>query len=151
MKPKFLLTLWLVLAPLAIAADAPRVIKLKAGDGNQMKFDVASIAAAPGETIKVVMLNASTLPKNVMGHNWVLLAKGTDPIAFANAGAPEAEGGYIPAKMKDKVLASIGILGPNESGEVTFKAPAEPGEYPFLCSFPAHCQIGMKGALVVKK
>ena len=64
---------------------------------------------------------------------------------------PEAEGGYSPAKMKDKVLAVIGMLGPNETGEVLFTAPAEPGEYPFLCCFPAHCQIGMKGVLVVKK
>ena len=53
--------------------------------------------------------------------------------------------------MKDKVLAVIGMLGPNETGEVLFTAPAEPGEYPFLCCFPAHCQIGMKGVLVVKK
>ncbi|MBI5766279.1 MAG: hypothetical protein HZA93_00675 [Verrucomicrobia bacterium] len=53
--------------------------------------------------------------------------------------------------MKDKVLATIGLLGPNETGEASFTAPTEPGEYPFLCSFPAHCQIGMKGVLVVKK
>jgi azurin len=153
MKSRFLATLVaLLLSGVLHAADsAPRVLKIKAGEGNQMKFDVVTLAATPGESIKIVLTNASTLPKNVMGHNWVLLAKGTDPIAFANAGAPEAEGGYIPAKMKDKVLASIGILGPNESGEAMFKAPTEPGEYPFLCSFPAHCQIGMKGVLVVKK
>jgi plastocyanin len=29
--------------------------------------------------------------------------------------------------------------------------PTAPGEYPFLCTFPAHCAIGMKGVLVVKK
>lgn len=52
--------------------------------------------------------------------------------------------------MKDKVLAFVALLGPNETGEVTFTAPTKPGEYPFLCSFPAHCLIGMKGVLVVK-
>ena len=45
----------------------------------------------------------------------------------------------------------VGLLGPNETGEVTFQAPTEPGEYPFLCTFPAHCSIGMKGVLIVKK
>lgn len=155
MKSKFLVSLFVALLvgsaanPVA-AADTPRVVKLKAGEGNQMKFDVTSIAAAPGEAIKVVLANACTLPKNVMGHNWVLLKKGTDPVAFANAGAPETDNGYIPAKMKDKVVATIGLLGPGESGEVTFAAPMEPGEYPFVCCFPAHCQIGMKGVLVVK-
>lgn len=136
---------------LSAADSVPRGVRIKSGEGNQMKFDVATIAVAPGESIKVVLTNACTLPKNVMGHNWVLLAKGTDPVAFATAGMPEAEGGYIPAKMKDKVLAVIGMLGPNETGEVLFTAPTEPGEYPFLCCFPAHCQIGMKGVLVVKK
>ncbi|MSU73429.1 MAG: hypothetical protein EXS43_14005, partial [Opitutus sp.] len=53
-------------------------------------------------------------------------------------------------QMKDKVLAFVALLGPNETGEVTFTAPTKPGEYPFLCSFPAHCLIGMKGVLVVK-
>jgi azurin len=136
------------------AADqtaAPRTIKIRAGVDNAMKFDVASIAVAPGETIKVILANASALPKNVMGHNWVLLKSGTDPVAFAAAGAPEADNGYIPSKLKDKVLAAIGLLGPNESGEVTFTAPTTPGDYPFLCTFPAHCLTGMKGVLVVKK
>ena len=137
---------------LLTAADAaPRVVKIRAGVENAMKFDLASIPAAPGETIKVVLTNASTLPKNVMGHNWVLLTAGSDPIAFANAAVTDAASGYIPAKLKDKIIAVIGVLGPNESGEVTFKVPSQPGEYPFLCSFPAHCGIGMKGVLVVKK
>ncbi|MDO8540579.1 MAG: plastocyanin/azurin family copper-binding protein [Opitutaceae bacterium] len=139
---------------LLLAADAgsgPRVVKIRAGADNVMKFDVASITAAPGETIKVVVTNATTLPKNVMGHNWVLLTKGTDPVAFAASAAADAKDGYIPSKAKDQVLAFIALLGPDEVGEVTFKAPAEPGEYPFLCTFPAHCLVGMKGVLVVKK
>lgn len=150
MKLNFLLLSFLLAVPSLRAADA-RVVKIKSGEGNQMKFDVSSIAAAPGESIKIVLTNACSLPKAVMGHNFVVLTKGTDPIAYANAAAADAGNGYIPEKMKDKVVAAIGLLGPNETGEVTFTAPSEPGEYPFLCSFPAHCQIGMKGVLVVKK
>jgi azurin len=135
----------------ADSAAAPRVINIRAGVDNAMKFDVTSISAAPGEAIKVVFANASTLPKNVMGHNWVLLTAGSDVVAFATAAATEAASDYIPAKMKDKILAVINLLGPNETGEVTFNAPTAPGEYPFLCSFPAHCIVGMKGVLVVKK
>ena len=135
----------------ADSAGSPRVIKIRAGVDNAMKFDVASITAAPGETIKVVLTNASSLPKDVMGHNWIVLTAGSDPVAFAAAAATEAASGYIPAKAKDKIIASIALLGPNESGEVTFTAPSAPGDYPFLCSFPAHCLVGMKGVLVVKK
>ena len=135
----------------ADTAEAARVVKIRAGVDNAMKFDLATIAAAPGETIKVVLSNAMTLPKDVMGHNWILLTKGTDPVAFAAAAAPDAANGYIPPKLKDKIVAFIALLGPNETGEVTFKVPSEPGEYPFLCSFPAHCLVGMKGVLAVKK
>jgi azurin len=135
---------------LAAGEAAPRVVKIRSGVDNAMKFDVTSITAAPGESLKVVLANACSLPKTVMGHNWVLLAAGTDPQAFANAAAADAAGGYIPAAMKDKVLATVGLLGPNETGEVSFKAPSKPGEYPFVCSFPAHCIVGMKGVLIVK-
>lgn len=135
----------------AEGAPAARTVNLRAGVDNAMKFDVVTIAAAPGETIKVVLTNASTLPKEVMGHNWVLLLPGTDPVAFAAAGASEPKNDYIPAKMKDKVVASIALLGPKETGEVTLKVPTAPGDYPFLCTFPAHSVVGMKGVLTVKK
>jgi azurin len=159
MKYKFFVYLFIAVAALSgwtllHAADTPgsaRVINIHAGTGNAMKFDVTSIAAAPGEEVKVVLTNASNLPKNVMGHNWILLKAGSDPVAFSQAAASEVATGYIPAKLEDKIIAHINLLGPGESGEVIFKAPTEPGEYPFLCSFPAHCLVGMKGLFVVKK
>jgi azurin len=135
----------------AESGATPRIVKIRAGVENVMKFDVTSIAAAPGETIKVVLTNATTLPKDVMGHNWVLLTAGSDPVAFAAAAASEGASGYIPSKLKEKIVAFVALLGPNEVGEVTFQAPAAPGEYPFLCTFPAHCLVGMRGVLVVKK
>jgi azurin len=133
------------------SAVNPRVVTIRAGVDNAMKFDTTRIVVTPGEAIRIVLTNASTLPKDAMGHNWILLTAGADPVAFAAVAAPEGKNGYIPEKQKDKILAYVGLLGPKETGEVTFKAPAEPGEYPFLCSFPAHCLVGMKGVLVVKK
>lgn len=136
---------------LRAADDAPRVVQIHAGIGNAVKFDVTRISAAPGETIKVILTNSSTLPKNLMGHNWFLLKAGSDVVAFATAAAPEAANGYFPAKLSDQVIAHIGLLGPGQSGDVTFKSPSEPGDYPFLCSFPGHALIGMRGLLVVGK
>lgn len=135
----------------AEAAAGARTVQIRTGVDNAMKFDVASITAAPGEMLRIVLTNACTLPKAVMGHNWILLTAGSDPAAFAMAAAADAASGYVPEKSKDKVLAFIPVLGPNETGEVTFQVPAQPGEYPFLCSFPGHCVVGMKGVLVVKR
>jgi azurin len=84
-----------------------------------------------------------------MGHNWVLLKAGTDGLAFATAAATARDTDYIPAALKDQVIASTPILGPRKSAEVEFAVSAA-GEYPFLCSFPAHYAVGMKGMLIVK-
>jgi uncharacterized cupredoxin-like copper-binding protein len=48
------------------------------------------------------------------------------------------------------VIAKIDVLGPRKSGEIEFTAPTAPGDYPFLCTFPAHYISGMKGVLTVK-
>jgi azurin len=132
----------------AAASSGPRVIEITASDS--MKFDVTSIQASPGESLDVVLTNIGSLPQEVMAHNWILLKAGSDPAAFSAAGASSKDTGYIPASLQDEVLAHIGLQGPRKSGEVTFNAPTVPGDYPFLCSFPGHCQAGMKGTLVVK-
>jgi azurin len=85
-----------------------------------------------------------------MGHNWVLLKAGTDVDAFVAAAMAAKDSGYIPSSLADEVVAHIDILGPRKSGEADFKAPTTPGDYPFLCTFPAHYQSGMKGVLTVK-
>ena len=130
------------------AAPAGRLIEMTAND--QMKFSVMTITAKPGELIHVRLKNVGTLPKNVMGHNFVLLAKGTDATAFAGAAATAAATAYIPATMKAKVVASTPLTGPGETVDVTFAAPKVAGQYTYLCSFPGHFLAGMKGVLTVK-
>jgi azurin len=70
-------------------------------------------------------------------------------MAFAGAAAAAATTEYIPAQMKDQVLAATKLLGPNEEDTITFTVPDAPGEYVYLCSFPAHFMVGMKGVIVV--
>jgi azurin len=135
-------------ASMAVAAPAGRLVEITGND--QMKFSVTSIAAKPGELLHVRLKSVGTLPKIVMAHNFVLLAKGTDATAFANAAALAATTAYIPAQFKAKVLASTALAGPGETVDVTFKAPAVAGKYVYLCSFSGHFVAGMKGVLVVK-
>jgi azurin len=130
------------------AAAGPQTIEITAGD--TMKYSVTAISAKPGEDLKVILTNDGTQPIEVMGHNWVLLKAGTDVSAFDAAALNSKDTGYIPAALSDEILAHIDILGPRKSGEADFKAPTTPGDYPFLCTFPAHYQTGMKGVLTVK-
>lgn len=126
----------------------PRTIEITGGDN--MKFNLATIEAKPGEELKIVLTNVGTQPKEVMGHNWVLLKLGSDPAAFAAAAIAAKANDYIPEGLKDQIVAHTALIGPRKSDEITFKVPDAPGDYPYLCSFPAHYQVGMKGVLTVK-
>ncbi len=135
-------------APGPGTAASPRVVEITAND--TMKYSLDTIDARPGEVLTVILTNNGTVPKEVMGHDWVLLAGGSDPVAFSAAASVAKDTDYVPAKLKGQILAMIGLLGPRKSDQVTFTVPSAPGSYPFLCSFPAHYQAGMHGNLVVK-
>lgn len=130
-------------APAAVA----RLIEITANDA--MKFSITSIEAKVGEELKIVLTNAGTLPKEAMGHNLVVLKPGTDVAAFAAAAMTARDKEYIPEALKGQVVAHTALLGPRKSDEITFKVTAA-GEYPFICSFPAHSSAGMKGVITVK-
>jgi azurin len=132
----------------AAAPAGPREIDITAGD--TMKYSVTQIDAKPGEDLKVVLTNEGTLPIESMAHNWVLLKAGSDVAAFDAAALTSKDTNYIPAALTGEIIAKIDILGPRKSDEADFKAPTVPGDYPFLCTFPAHYQVGMKGVLTVK-
>ncbi len=133
-------------AGVAPALAAPRVIEITAND--QMKFSLANIDAKAGEDLKIVFKNVGTLPKEAMGHNWVLLKAGVDVTAFATAAMTAKDTDYVPAAKKGDVIAATPVLGPKKEAEVLFKAPAA-GTYAFICSFPGHYAL-MKGTLTVK-
>lgn len=132
----------------AAAPAAARTVEITGND--QMKFSVTRIEAKPGETLRIVFTNAGTLPKQAMGHNLVVLKKGVDAQAYCNAAMRAAATDYLPAELSGQVLAATKLLGPKEKDEITFTLPAEAGEYPFVCSFPAHYIAGMRGVIVVQ-
>jgi azurin len=136
-------------APVAAApaVAAPRVIEITAND--TMKYNLATIEAKVGETIKIVLINNGTLPKEAMGHNLVVLKPGTDGAAFCAAAMTAKDKEYIPDSMKGQVVAHTALLGPKKSDEIVLK-DLKAGEYPYVCSFPAHFAVGMKGVLIVK-
>jgi len=147
-KP-FMVSLLAVLltASAALAADP---VKVTIEGNDQMKFDVTEISAAPGQEVEVTLKNVGSMPKVSMGHNFVLLDNEVEPQKFVEASMRHMKTEYIAPDMKKHVLAATKLLGPGESDTVTFKAPSKPGTYTYICSFPGHLAIGMKGVLTVK-
>ena len=132
----------------APAAAAQAVVELTANDS--MKFNLTRFEVNAGQEVKLTLTNLGTMPKVAMGHNVVILKKDADAKAFVDAAVAAQATDYVPAAKADQVIAHTKLLGPKQSDEITFKAPMEPGEYTFLCSFPAHYLTGMKGVMVVK-
>jgi azurin len=144
---------WLLLTALAVPltarADAPeKNVVIVATD--TIKFSVTQIDATPGQKIHVELRNEGTLPKETMGHNWILLDSDGEAMPYAMAAISARSVAYMPKELSSHVLAFIPLLGPKEVGDTTFEAPAKPGRYPFICSCSGHSMAGMRGELIVK-
>jgi azurin len=129
-------------------AGAARVVEVAAADN--MRFAPASIEAKAGERLRLRLKVTSALPKAAMAHNIVILKNASDANMYAQAAMLANTTNYVPAALQSKVIAATALAGAGETVEVEFVAPATPGSYTFLCSFPGHFSAGMKGLLIVK-
>ena len=148
------LSLWPIVFSVSLtvqlaAQPAVRTVEIQVGDN--MKYSVGAITAKPGENLRVVLKDVGKMPKLAMAHNFVLLKKGVDPKRFVDLSASERDNDFIAPALKNQVLATTGLVGPGETREVTFEVPADPGTYTFVCTFPGHFALGMKGALIVSR
>ena len=114
---------------------------------ERMIYDVTEFTVKANQPVKLVLSN----PDLTM-HNLLIAKPGTLEIVgkAGNEMAKDKDGlkkNYIP-KMSE-VLWSTPQLKQNTSHTLRFNAPKEPGEYPYLCTFPGHWVI-MKGVMKVK-
>jgi azurin len=125
--------------------ESARQVVLKTA--TNLSFATRSIAVKAGEAIQLTLKNVDVVP-----HNWALLKPGTlqsvgqqanklvaDPAGWARH--------YIP--QTDDVLVYTDIVPSKKQFSVFFSAPAEPGRYPFLCTFPGHWMV-MNGEMIVE-
>ena len=127
-----------------LVAERGNVINLQAAAGLQ--FEPKQLKVTPGSKVRLVFENP-----DIMLHNWVLLKPGSfeevGKLADELASSPEGvKQDYLPTS--DKILHHSKLLAPKEIQEIVFDAPTEPGEYPYICTFPGHWRI-MRGNLIV--
>ncbi len=118
---------------------------------DQMSFDTKALEIDKScKAFTVKLTHSGSLPKNVMGHNWVL-SKEADMQPIATDGMSVGiEKDYL-KQGDERVIAHTKIIGAGETDSVTFDVsrldPAE--KYGFFCSFPGHIGM-MKGAITLK-
>jgi azurin len=127
---------------------ADQAVTIEAND--QMQFNKKAFEIKAGETVKLTLKHVGKLPKLAMGHNIVILKKGTNLAAWASKAMTAAATDYIPADEASKkaVIANTKVLGGGETDSITFSIK-DAGEYQYLCSFPGHFAV-MQGKITVK-
>jgi len=128
-----------------VVADS---ISLEIEGNDQMQYNTDELKVTEGQVVTLTLKHVGQMPKEAMGHNWVLLKQGTEIAAFGNAAVAARETNYIPQDMVDKVIANTIVVGGGEQASVTFEAP-KAGYYKFICSFPGHYSV-MQGTFVVQ-
>ncbi len=113
---------------------------------ERMSYDKDVIAVRAGKPVEFVFENSDLMP-----HNFVIAQPGSlEEIgleAEATAQQPSAAARhYVP--QSPKILLASTLLQPRASEKLSFTAPAEPGVYPYVCTYPGHWRR-MYGALYV--
>lgn len=134
-------------APVTVV-DGVTVVEMTGND--RMKYNIESFTVAAGTPVKLIFTNVGKMPKAAMGHNVVFLTAEANTNAFAAAAASARDTDYIPKQLEDQILVATKLLGPGETDTIEFNAPETPGEYAFVCSFPAHVYAGMVGVMIVE-
>jgi azurin len=130
-----------------IVTDDGAVATVALTGNDMMQYNATEITVAAGRTVKLTLTHIGAIPASAMGHNFVLLAPGTDVAAFSAAGMTAQATNYIAPAQAGNVLAQTTLVGGGESATVEFMAPA-PGTYEFICTFPGHLAM-MRGTFTV--
>ncbi|WP_262246323.1 PVC-type heme-binding CxxCH protein [Parapedobacter soli] len=130
-----------------LTREVDQVVALRPRLG-QLRYDKQFFEVKAGSTIRIEFSNP-----NYTQHNVVIVRPGAldrvrDAAEELARGREGAEQQYIPAT--DDVLFATPLVNPDDSCELLFTAPTEPGSYPFLCTFPGHSET-MHGTMEVVK
>ena len=123
--------------PAAAAPGGDTSLTSNSAEGAVTKYAEENLTTDAGN-VSVTFNNQGVLP-----HNWTLVNQGDEDKAAAESQGAGPEYLYAGAIAQTKMLMSAG-----QSDTIEFQV--EPGTYSYICTFPGHYQMGMKGTLVVK-
>ena len=124
-----------------------RVIRIRTVE-EEMRYDLPHFAVEAGKSVQIVLENHDLMPHNLV----VTVPDALKEVAQLGLQAGPNNGWkglqYVPES--DKVLQATQMVPANQQATLTFDAPTEPGEYPYVCTFPQHW-YRMYGVMVVVK
>lgn len=115
---------------------------------EQMLYDKTLLVVEAGKPVEIILLNEDSMP-----HNLVVVTPGAveevGKVAEKMTPEPDAKG-RIHVPDSPKVLHATKMVDPGQQAKLSFTAPTEPGDYPYVCTFPGHW-VRMVGTIAVVK
>ncbi|MEN3943339.1 PVC-type heme-binding CxxCH protein [Prosthecobacter sp. SYSU 5D2] len=118
---------------------------------EQLRYDTTKLTVKAGRSFEVIFENDDVMP-----HNFVIVSPGKH-MDIGNAAMTmtpdkvDKQGrAYLPAKFEKDIIAATRLLEPGQKEQLKVRAPSQPGDYEFVCTFPGHALI-MWGTLTVTK
>ncbi len=115
---------------------------------SAMQFNTSNVVIPSScSEFTVTLKNTGSLPKQAMGHNWVMTTKADSQSVATDGMGAGLENNYIKPN-DERVIGATAIIGGGEETTTTFsvKDLDKRGDYMFFCSFPGHMGI-MKGTV----
>lgn len=145
------------LLALATALVQPAGSLAKAAENNEgtkitvkvlpglIKFETTRFDVTAGAPVELTFLNDCVMP-----HNLVILKPDAEQSVIAAVNTMGLEGmekHFVPAVPG--IVASTKLLAPTKKEVLTFTAPIQDGDYPYVCTFPGHW-FTMRGTMRVR-
>lgn len=142
----------LTLAAAVSTAKADEVAEVKiTADKLQFLYDVKEFTVKAGQKVKITLVNPAD-SVNRQPHNLLVVKPGKKDIVGMAANNAIADPAFLTEKQaipeSEDILFHSKLLQPGEEETIEFTAPSEPGDYPYLCTYPGHWAI-MNGVMKV--
>ena len=129
-----------------ILSDTPDLTEIRIATlPERLMYDTKELTVKAGKKIKLTFANPDFMPHNI------LLVKPGKAEEVANLsltlGAKGFDVGWVPESPE--IIWASKLLDHGKEQVIDFTAPATPGDYPYVCSFPGH-HIIMRGLLKVR-
>ena len=120
-------------------------------DKVQFLYDVKEFTVKAGTTVKITLVNpadsVTRQPHNILivkpGKMQAVGTAASDPLLMADPAFVKN-----PVPESDDILHASELAQPGEEVVIEFTAPEEPGDYPYVCTYPGHWAI-MNGVMHV--
>ena len=111
---------------------------------HQLKFNLTNFSVKAGSKVKITFFNPDVIP-----HNLLIVEPGSKAEIGNQAIAMGADA-VKKAPENSKILHGTKMLEAGQTEVIEFTAPANPGDYEFVCTFPGHWTV-MNGVMKVTK